>query len=595
VGVTWSSGKVGAVAGLTGLAGLGLGYFWGADGRQSSAAAPATSPASSLEVSPDPTPAREGREKRRQSTAVAKSEGPAIALDLSGVAASEWVLQNDAERSWPGYTLVFYERRVPLLIDMNGNIVHSWPEVRAVGRARLTTSGNLVYIASDDAVREVDWNGELVREYATGDPDYYPHHDLVWTPKDEIVAVFREAGVKTDNIVVIDPSGERSWEWRSHDHLQEDFPTDGRKANDLTHFNSVQVLPDNPLHRAGDSRFAAGNVLISARHLDTVYLVDRNTGDVTWKYDENLDWQHEAVMLGDDVPGAGNVMIFNNRYHSADRASEVIEVDPRTNKVVWRYADPNFFSDTAGVGQKLPNGNVLITSSRGGRVFEILPDGEIVWQWSPPYNPMRVQRYAPDFCPQLAALGPMAPAAVAWPGSGPFVDRALYDFAPAKEAVKVKVAGKNRELLVAGKTCNPVHLPGKPFMILGFGFAGGAEAGVDGDATETLRLTLTTEGGKPEPVFEKSVSLKSDGEWTREKLRLDPSWSNKQAELCVTSSAADIARRDRDPKGFVVAAPRIQSGYRKGRKDLPSVKSGQTKKADRSLQQRQLEALGYIE
>jgi hypothetical protein len=390
--------------------------------------------------------------------------------------------------------------------------------------------------------------------------------------------------------VVIDSSGESTWVWKSHEHLQDDFPTDGRKSNDLTHVNSVHVLPDNPLQRAGDARFTAGNILISARHLDTVYLIDRRTGAVTWKYNDNLDWQHEAVMLGEDLPGAGNVMIFNNRYHSTDRASEVIEVDPSTDEVVWRYASPGFFSDTAGVAQKLPNGNVLITSSRGGRVFEIVPDGEIVWQWSPPYNPMRVQRYAPDYCPQLVALGPMESATVAWLEPGPFIDRALYDFAPAKAAIKVKVGGKKRELLVEGDTCNDVYLPGKPVLILDYGFAG--EEGAD---SGTLQVTLAAEGGKPETVFNKSVSLESDGEWTRDKVRLDGSWGYKRVEMCVSSSAPDIARRERDPKGFLVAVPRILSAYRKGRKDLPSIKSAQTKKSDRSLQERQLEALGYIE
>ena len=33
-----------------------------------------------------------------------------------------------------------------MIIDMNGRIVHYWPEVHAVGVPRLTTEGNLVYI-----------------------------------------------------------------------------------------------------------------------------------------------------------------------------------------------------------------------------------------------------------------------------------------------------------------------------------------------------------------------------------------------------------------------------------------------------------------
>ena len=47
------------------------------------------------------------------------------------------------------------------------------------------------------------------------------------------------------------------------------------------------------------------------------------------------------------------------------------------------------------VTQKLPNGNVLITESSGGRLFEVTPDKRIVWEY---INPVRVgekDRYIP--------------------------------------------------------------------------------------------------------------------------------------------------------------------------------------------------------
>jgi hypothetical protein len=39
-----------------------------------------------------------------------------------------------------------------------------------------------------------------------------------------------------------------------------------------------------------------------------------------------------------------------------------------------------------GVQQRLPNDNVLITSSMSGRIFEVTRRGEIVWDF---HNPMR--------------------------------------------------------------------------------------------------------------------------------------------------------------------------------------------------------------
>jgi len=36
--------------------------------------------------------------------------------------------------------------------------------------------------------------------------------------------------------------------------------------------------------------------------------------------------------------------------------------------------------------QRLPNGNTLITESTQGRIFEVTPENEIVWEY---YNPHR--------------------------------------------------------------------------------------------------------------------------------------------------------------------------------------------------------------
>ena len=41
----------------------------------------------------------------------------------------------------------------------------------------------------------------------------------------------------------------------------------------------------------------------------------------------------------------------------------------------------DFFSATRGGCQEQPNGNILIAESNKGRVFEITPAGEIVWEY----------------------------------------------------------------------------------------------------------------------------------------------------------------------------------------------------------------------
>ena len=62
----------------------------------------------------------------------------------------------------------------------------------------------------------------------------------------------------------------------------------------------------------------------------------------------------------------------------------MIEVDPSTNQIVWEYRDPNapsFFSPYMGGAQRLANGNTFVTESSTGRLFEVTPAGEVVWEF----------------------------------------------------------------------------------------------------------------------------------------------------------------------------------------------------------------------
>ena len=68
--------------------------------------------------------------------------------------------------------------------------------------------------------------------------------------------------------------------------------------------------------------------------------------------------------------------------------SRVIEVNPATNEIVWKYQDSpawNFFSPRMGNAQRLPNGNTLITESSFGRFFEVTKEQEIVWEYVNPF------------------------------------------------------------------------------------------------------------------------------------------------------------------------------------------------------------------
>ncbi|MEO0649331.1 MAG: arylsulfotransferase family protein, partial [Planctomycetota bacterium] len=74
---------------------------------------------------------------------------------------------------------------------------------------------------------------------------------------------------------------------------------------------------------------------------------------------------------------------------SVEGRSAVTRYDPASMEVRWRFrgseAEP-FYSKTCGVAQSLPNGNVLVTESDGGRALELTPEQRVVWEY---WNPQR--------------------------------------------------------------------------------------------------------------------------------------------------------------------------------------------------------------
>ena len=52
-----------------------------------------------------------------------------------------------------------------------------------------------------------------------------------------------------------------------------------------------------------------------------------------------------------------------------------------TLEVVWSYSFIHFFSTNISSAQRLPNGNTLVTEGNPGRIFELTPEKEIVWEF----------------------------------------------------------------------------------------------------------------------------------------------------------------------------------------------------------------------
>jgi len=361
----------------------------------------------------------------------------------------------EPDRCCNGYTILWRGKCVKL-IDMNGRTVNQWtvkagPSAAHVDRARLLPSGNVLVqrggmTSTDGVIEEYDWDhnrawlaipeGKIPHETYLG-----PHHDVWRKENGHTLTICRHAvpaehlkevrdptwqnqTIYGDSIIELDPAGEMVWVWHSHGHLDlnqyrllasPDWHAGPYNSTvmDWTHINTVQALPENRHYDAGDERFRPGNVLISPRQLDTVYIIDRETKEIVWEYRGDyfggLSGQHEPHLIEKGLPGEGNLTIFDNGaspWKDLGHAgkSYVLEIDPATKELVWVYdRSLEFHATYTSSAQRLANGNTLICESTGRRVFEVTPEGETVWEYVE--GTPRSYRYPYDYCPQTAALG----------------------------------------------------------------------------------------------------------------------------------------------------------------------------------------------
>lgn len=157
-------------------------------------------------------------------------------------------------------------------------------------------------------------------------------------------------------------------------------------VEDLQHSNTVRVI--TPAQAAVFAPGEAGDYLVSFRNMNIVAVVDRDTRLVKWVLAGHFVRQHDPHILAN-----GNLLIYDNLGGMIDGdrpqgRSRVLEIDPVTQQIVWLYEggtapQDRFDAAKGGKLQKLPNGNVLVTHSWQGRVFEVTGDANprIVWEF----------------------------------------------------------------------------------------------------------------------------------------------------------------------------------------------------------------------
>ena len=151
------------------------------------------------------------------------------------------------------------------------------------------------------------------------------------------------------------------------------------EQGDHLHANSVQVVTEA---LAAQIPFAEpGNVLVSSRTLHALLLIDLETELVTWVGTGSWRYQHDANFLEN-----GNIQFLDNigGVTHTGGATQINELNPNTGEIVWQYQGTEEFPlNTRELGevQRLANGNVLISETMSGRIVEVTPDKEVVWEY----------------------------------------------------------------------------------------------------------------------------------------------------------------------------------------------------------------------
>ena len=245
-----------------------------------------------------------------------------------------------------------------------------------------------------------------------------------------------------DYLVEVKPTGSSSgdvvWEWHIWDHMIQDF--DASKSNYgvvASHPELIDVngAANNKIqqfwnHANGiDYNAQLDQIMISIRGNSELFVIDHATstaqsashaggshskgGDILyrWGYAQQYDrgtsaerklyQQHHTHWIEPGLPGAGNILIYNNGigrgYSTVDEI--VPPVDTAGNysiassaaygptSALWTYTGTpptSFYSAEISGAQRLPNGNTLITEGIKGNLFEVTSAGETVWRYVNP-------------------------------------------------------------------------------------------------------------------------------------------------------------------------------------------------------------------
>jgi len=173
------------------------------------------------------------------------------------------------------------------------------------------------------------------------------------------------------------------FQWRTFDHFK---VTDATEEDltaatiDYVHPNTIEIDTD-------------GNLLLSSRHMDEITKINRNTGDIIWRWGGK---NNQFRYLGDSVgfshqhtirrTQSGSLLMLDNGNYRPTPYSSVVEYQlddiAKTVRLIWQYRHtPDVFAIAMGSVDRFSNGNTLIGwGTTKPAITEVRPDGSVAFE-----------------------------------------------------------------------------------------------------------------------------------------------------------------------------------------------------------------------
>lgn len=290
------------------------------------------------------------------------------------------------------------------LYDGAGNEVHRWPIHYAQFDERLKPQNVMLHgmeVFEDGSVAVTFDSGDaLARVDACGATMWKRngafHHtitrdgegNLVTWEADAVTWLDEETGetvkkLDIKDMIAVDGDAQKAM-FDIRTRTPETADEDVRYLDDPFHPNDAEVLRADMADAF--PMFDAGDVLFSLRELNLVAVADPDTGRLKWWRYGPWFKQHDP-----DFQPDGTITVYDN--NTGTDSSRILKVRPGEDEVETVFAGSDavpFYSWRRGKHQYLPDGNVLLTEAEGGRVLEITPQGELVWErhmvWDEEHN-----------------------------------------------------------------------------------------------------------------------------------------------------------------------------------------------------------------